>query len=145
MSTAQTSHVLPTYARVDLAFARGEGVWLTATNGERYLDFSSGVAVNALGHNHPRLVAALTEHLNNGVPIHVSNLYRIPEAERLAARLCQASFADVVFFCNSGAPKVNATAFRCAGATRPQINSRSSSLSPLESVLRLLRPTPALM
>jgi len=103
MSTAQTSHVLPTYARVDLAFARGEGVWLTATNGERYLDFSSGVAVNALGHNHPRLVAALTEHLKNGVPIHVSNLYRIPEAERLAARLCQASFADVVFFCNSGA------------------------------------------
>jgi acetylornithine/N-succinyldiaminopimelate aminotransferase len=103
MSTAQTSHVLPTYARVDLAFTRGEGVWLTATNGERYLDFSSGVAVNALGHNHPRLVAALSEHLKNGVPIHVSNLYRIPEAERLAARLCQASFADVVFFCNSGA------------------------------------------
>jgi acetylornithine/N-succinyldiaminopimelate aminotransferase len=103
MSNAQTSHVLPTYARVDLAFERGEGVWLDATNGERYLDFSSGVAVNALGHNHPHLVAALAEHLKQGVPIHVSNLYRIPQAERLAARLCAASFADVVFFCNSGA------------------------------------------
>jgi acetylornithine/N-succinyldiaminopimelate aminotransferase len=99
----QTSHVLPTYARVDLAFVRGEGVWLDATNGERYLDFTSGVAVNALGHNHPHLVAALADHLKRGVPIHVSNLYRIPEAERLAARLCEASFADKVFFCNSGA------------------------------------------
>jgi acetylornithine/N-succinyldiaminopimelate aminotransferase len=99
----QTSHLLPTFARVDLAFARGDGVWLTATNGERYLDFSSGVAVNALGHNHPHLTAALAEHLKNGIPIHVSNLYRIPEAERLATRLCEASFADHVFFCNSGA------------------------------------------
>jgi acetylornithine/N-succinyldiaminopimelate aminotransferase len=99
----QTSHMLPTFARVDLAFEHGEGVWLTATDGERYLDFTSGVAVNALGHNHPHLVAALIEHLQRGAPIHVSNLYRIPEGERLAARLCEASFADTVFFCNSGA------------------------------------------
>ena len=96
-----TSHLLPTYARVDLAFERGEGVWLFATNGERYLDFTSGVAVNALGHAHPHLVAALTEQAHK--LWHVSNLYQAPEAERVAQRLCDASFADVVFFCNSGA------------------------------------------
>jgi acetylornithine/N-succinyldiaminopimelate aminotransferase len=101
MSHAQTSHLLPTYARVDLAFERGEGAWLVATNGDRYLDFSSGVAVNALGHAHPHLVAAITEQARK--VWHVSNLYRIPESERVAERLCAASFADVVFFCNSGA------------------------------------------
>jgi acetylornithine/N-succinyldiaminopimelate aminotransferase len=101
MSAPEPSHLLPTYARVDLAFERGEGAWLVATNGERYLDFTSGVAVNALGHAHPKLVAAITEQA--GKVWHVSNLYRIPEAERLAARLCEASFADVVFFANSGA------------------------------------------
>ncbi|MCC6779626.1 MAG: aspartate aminotransferase family protein [Hyphomicrobiales bacterium] len=96
-----SSHLLPTYARVDLAFERGEGVWLVAANGERYLDFTSGVAVNALGHAHPHLVAAITAQAAK--VWHVSNLYRIPEAERLADRLCAASFADVVFFANSGA------------------------------------------
>src|SRR4051812_46687290 len=96
-----TSHLLPTYARVDLAFERGEGAWLTATNGERYLDFTSGIAVNALGHAHPHLVQAITEQA--GKLWHVSNLYRIPEGERLAGRLCEATFADVVFFTNSGA------------------------------------------
>jgi acetylornithine/N-succinyldiaminopimelate aminotransferase len=101
MSGAQTSHLLPTYARVELAFERGEGAWLTATNGERYLDFTSGVAVNALGHAHPHLVAAISEQAKK--LWHVSNLYRIPESERLAERLCRASFADVVFFANSGA------------------------------------------
>jgi len=101
MNTPSTSHLLPTYARVDLAFERGDGAWLTATNGERYLDFTAGVAVNALGHAHPQLVAAISEQV--GKLIHVSNLYRIPEAERLAERLCAASFADLVFFCNSGA------------------------------------------
>jgi acetylornithine/N-succinyldiaminopimelate aminotransferase len=93
--------LLPTYARINLAFERGEGAWLIATNGDRYLDFASGVAVNALGHAHPRLVAALTEQAQK--VWHVSNLYQIPEAERVAQRLCDASFADVVFFCNSGA------------------------------------------
>jgi acetylornithine/N-succinyldiaminopimelate aminotransferase len=96
-----TSHLLPTYARVDLAFERGEGAWLIATDGERYLDFAAGVAVNALGHAHPRLIAALTEQAHKAW--HVSNLYRIPEAERLAERLCGVTFADRVFFCNSGA------------------------------------------
>src|SRR4029453_8032362 len=99
MSEQGTSHLLPTYARVDLAFERGEGAWLIATNGERYLDFTSGGAVNALGHPHPHLVAALAEQA--GKVWHVSNLYRIPEAERVAGRLCAASFADMVFFCNS--------------------------------------------
>ena len=96
-----TSHLLPTYARIDLAFERGEGAWLIATNGDRYLDFASGVAVNSLGHAHPRLVEALTEQAKK--VWHVSNLYRIPEAERLAERLCRATFADTVFFTNSGA------------------------------------------
>jgi acetylornithine/N-succinyldiaminopimelate aminotransferase len=94
-------HLLPTYARVDLAFERGEGAWLVATNGEHYLDFTSGVAVNALGHSHPHLIAAITEQA--GKLWHVSNLYRIPQSERLAERLCAATFADVAFFCNSGA------------------------------------------
>jgi acetylornithine/N-succinyldiaminopimelate aminotransferase len=100
------SHVLPTYARVDLAFERGEGAWLTATNGERYLDFTGGVAVNALGHAHPRLVEALTEQAQK--VWHVSNLYRIPQGERLAERLCEQTFADVVFFTNSGAEAMEA-------------------------------------
>ena len=96
-----TSHLLPTYARIDLAFERGEGAWLMATNGERYLDFTCGVAVNALGHAHPHLVAAIAAQASK--VWHVSNLYRVPEAERLAARLCEASFADTAFFANSGA------------------------------------------
>ena len=96
-----TSHLLPTYPRVDLAFERGEGAWLIATDGERYLDFTSGVAVNALGHSHPQVVEAVAEQAKK--LIHVSNLYRIPEGERLAERLYKASFADTVFFANSGA------------------------------------------
>ena len=96
-----TSHLLPTYARVDLAFARGEGPWLFTTDGERYLDFTAGVAVNGLGHAHPRLIEALNAQAQK--VWHVSNLFRIPEAERLAARLCHETFADLVFFCNSGA------------------------------------------
>jgi len=102
--TAAASHLLPVFARADVAFERGEGVWLTATNGERYLDFGSGVAVNGLGHAHPQLVKALTEQANK--VWHVSNLYKIPDGERLATRLCEASFADVVFFANSGAEAV---------------------------------------
>ena len=95
------SHLLPTYARVDLAFERGEGAWLITAAGERYLDFTCGVAVNALGHAHPYLVKALTEQAQK--VWHVSNLYRIPDGEKLADRLCAASFADTVFFQNSGA------------------------------------------
>src|SRR5215204_2553615 len=101
MNGKGTSHLLPAYARVDLAFEHGEGAWLVATNGDRYLDFTSGVAVNALGHAHPHLVEKLREQATK--LWHVSNLFRIPEGEKLAARLCEATFADVVFFCNSGA------------------------------------------
>ena len=101
MSKSATSHLLPVFARVDLAFERGEGAWLVATNGDRYLDFTSGVAVNALGHCHPHLVAALQEQAAK--VWHVSNLYKSPDGERLAARLCEASFADFAFFANSGA------------------------------------------
>ena len=98
------SHLLPTYARVDLAFERGEGAWLFTADGERYLDFTSGVAVNALGHAYPALVKAVSEQAQK--LWHVSNLYRIPEGERLADRLCALSFADTVFFQNSGAEAI---------------------------------------
>src|SRR6266700_301586 len=101
MTESAASHLLPVFARVDLAFERGEGVWLIATNGDRYLDFTSGVAVNALGHAHPRLVACLQEQATK--LWHMSNLFKSPDGERLAARLCQQSFADLVFFANSGA------------------------------------------
>ncbi|WP_407178133.1 aspartate aminotransferase family protein [Bradyrhizobium sp. STM 3562] len=101
MTNSAASHLLPVFARVDLAFERGEGAWLIATDGERYLDFTSGVAVNALGHAHPHLVKALQEQATK--LWHMSNLFRSPDGERLAARLCEQSFADYVFFCNSGA------------------------------------------
>jgi acetylornithine/N-succinyldiaminopimelate aminotransferase len=101
MTKSATSHLLPVFARVDLGFERGEGAWLIATNGERYLDFTSGVAVNALGHAHPHLVAALQEQATK--LWHMSNLFKSPDGEKLAARLCEQSFADFVFFCNSGA------------------------------------------
>ncbi len=101
-----TSALYPTYARADVAFSRGEGAWLIAENGDRYLDFASGVAVLSLGHEHPHLVATLKAAAEK--PWHVSNLYRIPQAERLAERLVAATFADVVFFTNSGAEAVEA-------------------------------------
>jgi len=92
--------VLPTYSRADVAFVRGEGAYVFAEGGERYLDFGGGIAVNALGHAHPTLVAALTEQA--GKLWHTSNLYRIPGQEKLARRLVEATFADTVFFGNSG-------------------------------------------
>jgi acetylornithine/N-succinyldiaminopimelate aminotransferase len=92
---------MPTYARADVVFERGEGAWIVSTTGDRYLDFASGVAVNVLGHAHPRLIAALTEQAHK--LWHSSNLYRVAGQERLAERLCEATFADQVFFCNSGA------------------------------------------
>jgi acetylornithine/N-succinyldiaminopimelate aminotransferase len=92
---------MPTYARADIAFERGEGVWLHADNGRRYLDFGGGIAVSSVGHSHPHLVKALTEQAQK--LWHTSNVYRIPEGERLAARLSDLTFADVVFFTNSGA------------------------------------------
>ena len=106
-----TSPLLPTYARADLSFERGEGAWLVGRDGERYLDFGAGIAVNALGHAHPHLVQALTEQA--GKLWHTSNLYQIPEGERLAQRLVDNTFADVVFFSNSGA-EANEAAIKMA-------------------------------
>ena len=94
------SHVLPTYNRAPIAFERGEGAWAIATDGTRYLDLGAGIAVNALGHANPALVAALTEQA--GRIWHVSNLYQIPEQERLADLLVAHTFADTVFVTNSG-------------------------------------------
>ncbi len=93
--------VLPTYNRVNLVFERGEGAWLFTRDGQRYLDFTAGIAVNVLGHAHPHLVAALTEQA--GKLWHISNVFRIEGGERLAKRLIEATFADTMFFTNSGA------------------------------------------
>lgn len=98
------SPLFDTFARAPLAFVRGEGCWLVTDDGRRMLDFSSGVAVNSLGHAHPKLAAVLSEQA--GKLWHVSNLYRIPEQERLARLLCEATFAEKVFFANSGAEAV---------------------------------------
>ena len=92
--------VLPTYNRAPIAFVRGEGSWLVAEDGTRYLDLGSGIAVNALGHAHPALVATLSEQAQR--LWHVSNVYRVPEQERLADLLVARTFADTVFFTNSG-------------------------------------------
>ncbi len=93
--------LMPNYNRADLAFERGEGAFLFDTAGRRFLDFGAGIATSSLGHGHPHLVAAIAEQAAR--VIHVSNLYHIPQAERLAQRFVDASFADSVFFCNSGA------------------------------------------
>src|SRR5215469_14606285 len=92
--------VMPTYARADVAFERGEGAYLYATDGTRYLDFASGIAVTALGHAHPHLVKALTEQA--GKVWHTSNLFQIPGQGRPVERLGANSCADCVFFSRSG-------------------------------------------
>jgi len=92
--------VLPTYNRAPLSFVKGEGTWLTEADGRRFLDLGAGIAVNALGHAHPALVAALTQQAEN--LWHVSNLYQIPQQQALADKLVAASFAETVFFTNSG-------------------------------------------
>ena len=95
------SALMPNFSRADVAFDHGQGAWLFDTAGRRYLDFGAGIATSALGHGHPHLVQAIAEQAQK--VIHVSNLYRVPQAETLAARLVANSFADSVFFCNSGA------------------------------------------
>lgn len=95
------SALLPTYARADFTFERGEGPWLYTNDGRKFLDFAGGIAVNVLGHSHPYLVKALTEQAAK--LWHTSNLYQIAGGERLAQRLCDLTFADRVFFTNSGA------------------------------------------
>ena len=92
--------VLPTYARAPLSFVKGEGSWLIEADGRRFLDLGAGIAVNALGHANPDLVAALTDQAQ--ALWHTSNLYNIPQQQALADKLVEATFADTVFFCNSG-------------------------------------------
>jgi acetylornithine/N-succinyldiaminopimelate aminotransferase len=98
------SPLYPTYARAELAFERGDGAWLTTADGTRYLDFMGGVAVNVLGHAHPHLVAALKAQAEK--LWHVSNIFEIPGQQALGARLVAATFADRVFFGNSGAEAI---------------------------------------
>jgi acetylornithine/N-succinyldiaminopimelate aminotransferase len=95
------SALMPTYNRADLAFERGEGCWLYTADGRRFLDFGAGIATSSLGHNNKHLADTIAEQAHK--VMHVSNLYRVPKAEKLAARLVEATFADSVFFCNSGA------------------------------------------
>lgn len=106
-----SDYLMQTYARQPVAFVRGEGSWLFDENGEKYLDALAGVAVNALGHAHPRLTRALCEQA--GRLIHTSNIYQIREQERLAARLCELSGLERAFFCNSGA-EANEAAIKIA-------------------------------
>ena len=106
MDNQAVPSLLPVYRRYDIAFARGEGAWLYTTDGRRMLDFGSGIAVTGLGHAHPHLVATLAEQ--GGKLWHVSNLWQIPELERLADRLVAHTFADTVFVCNSGAEAIEA-------------------------------------
>ncbi len=106
-----SSAIVPVYARADVAFERGDGCWLTSRAGERYLDFGAGIAVASLGYSHPHLVEALTTQA--GKLWHTSNLFQMPEGERLARRLADATFADLVFFANSGA-EANEAAIKMA-------------------------------
>ena len=96
--------VLPSYARADVSFERGEGAYLFTADGKKYLDFASGVAVTGLGHCHPHLVKVLTEQAQK--LWHCSNLFQVPGQQKLAERLIARSFADTAFFCNSGAEAV---------------------------------------
>ena len=96
--------VMPTYGRWDVAVERGEGCYLYATDGRKFLDFTSGIAVTSLGHCHPHLIEAVTEQAQK--LWHVSNLFQIPGQQKLADRLVANSFADTVFFNNSGAEAV---------------------------------------
>jgi acetylornithine/N-succinyldiaminopimelate aminotransferase len=105
--------VLPTYQRADIAFERGDGPYLFDAKGERYLDFGAGIAVNALGHAHPHLVAALRAQAEK--LWHTSNLYRVPEQERLASRLTDATFADTAESLVSDGSQGTRFALKCLG------------------------------
>ena len=96
-----SSKLLPVHKRFDVTFSHGEGVYLFGTDGKKYLDFGAGIAVNALGHCHPKMVDALTNQARK--LWHVSNIYNISELNKYAEKLVESTFADYVFFCNSGA------------------------------------------
>jgi acetylornithine aminotransferase len=105
------THVMPTYARLPVAFVRGEGAWLWDEAGKKYLDALAGIAVSGLGHGHPRLVRAIADQAAK--VIHTSNLYEIPAQTALADRICAAAGMDEAFFCNSGS-EANETAIKLA-------------------------------
>ena len=111
MSAAE-SHILPVYAPPEQIFVRGEGSWIWDEKGDKYLDCIAGIAVNALGFGHPVIRQAMAQALDAGL-VHVSNLYHTEPGERLAEALVARSFADAVFFCNSGA-EANEGAFKFA-------------------------------
>ncbi|MEC8210774.1 MAG: aminotransferase class III-fold pyridoxal phosphate-dependent enzyme, partial [Pseudomonadota bacterium] len=96
--------VMGTYNRSPLSFVRGDGAWLETETGDKYLDFTTGIAVNSLGHGHPKLVAVLKAQAEK--LWHVSNLYTVPEQQALAATLTELTFAEKIFFCNSGAEAI---------------------------------------
>ena len=142
-TTGPSAAVMGTYARQNLVFERGEGAWLITPDGERYLDFGSGVAVNVLGHAHPLLVAALTEQA--GKLWHTSNLYRVEGQERLAERLVAATFAGQGLLLQFGAPKRARPPSRPRAATTTSMATRSagaSSPTPAPSMAARLRPSP---
>lgn len=119
------AHVMPTYGRLPVALSHGQGCWVWDTEGRRLLDGLGGIAVNTLGHNHPRLVAALQDQVTK--LIHTSNYYRIPLQEQLADKLCELSGLANVFFCNSGL-EANEAALKIArkfghdrGDTAPEV------------------------
>ncbi len=129
--TAPEHFLLPTYARADIALVRGEGAWVWDDAGRRYLDFTSGIGVASLGHAHPALAAAVAEQARTLV--HCSNLFRIPQQELLAERLCRLAGMDGAFFCNSGAEaneaaiKLVRRAAREAGRSAPVILALAGS------------------
>jgi predicted acetylornithine/succinylornithine family transaminase len=122
-TASEVSALLPTYKRAPMDFVRGEGVELIDADGKRYLDFASGIAVNALGYGDPGLATVMNDALTTGL-IHTSNLYRTSAGEQLAAKLVERSFASSVFFCNSGA-EANEGAFKFARRWARKIGSEA--------------------
>jgi acetylornithine aminotransferase len=126
------SHVMNTYARLPIAFSHGKGAWLWDTEGKRYLDALSGIAVNTLGHAHPRFTAALNEQI--GKLIHCSNIYQVREQELLADKLCGLSGMQEVFFCNSGC-EANEAAIKLARMYGHQQDIESPAIIVMEKAL----------
>lgn len=127
MSTISMQSLYNVFARRNLHFERGHGVWLISDKGERYLDFTSGISVNSLGYTHPKLVDAI--RIQAEKPWHISNLFQSPEQEIFAERLCTNSFADKVFFCNSGAE-----ALECAFKTARRYHYTSGQPTRIEII-----------
>ena len=124
-----SSHVMPTYARLPVAFVRGEGAWLWDEAGRKYLDALAGIAVSGLGHGHPRLVRAIADQAAK--VIHTSNLYEIPAQTALADRICALAGMDEVFFCNSGS-EANETAIKLARLYGHQNGVQSAGIIVME-------------